>query len=126
MTFNNATLTDVALHSIDNSFNALDGVGGLVSKVHVRTQQRNGRKCITTVAGLANDLDVKRICKAFKKNFNCSGAIRKIAEDEGDNNFVGAANGDAIQLSGDQRNNVRMFLVDNEICRPEDIVVHGY
>lgn len=33
------------------------------SKVHIRVQQRNGRKCITTVAGLGEDLDVKRILK---------------------------------------------------------------
>lgn len=34
-------------------------------------QQRSGRKCITTVQGLADDLDLKRILKAFKKNFRC-------------------------------------------------------
>lgn len=39
------------------------------TKVHVRVQQRSGRKCITTVQGLADDLDLKRILKAFKKNF---------------------------------------------------------
>ena len=36
------------------------------SKVHIRVQQRNGRKCITTVAGLGEDLDVKRILKVRK------------------------------------------------------------
>lgn len=41
------------------------------TKVHVRVQQRSGRKCITTVQGLADDLDLKRILKAFKKNFRC-------------------------------------------------------
>ncbi len=35
-------------------------------------QQRSGRKCITTVQGLADDLDLKRILKAFKKNFRYS------------------------------------------------------
>lgn len=50
------------------------------TKVHIRVQQRNGRKCITTVAGLADDLDVKRILKAFKKNFSCNGAIAKDTE----------------------------------------------
>ena len=45
-------------------------------KVHVRIQQRNGRKCITTVEGLAEDLDLKSICKAFKKNFSCNGAVQ--------------------------------------------------
>lgn len=54
-----------------NTFDAFEDAGGdknAEEKVHVRVQQRNGRKCITTVAGLADDLDIKRICKAFKKN----------------------------------------------------------
>ena len=44
----------------------MDG-GEKKSKVHIRTQQRNGRKSITTVQGLDEDLDLKKICKAFKK-----------------------------------------------------------
>lgn len=48
--------------------------------MHIRVQQRNGRKCITTVAGLAEDLDVKKILKSFKKNFSCNGAIAKDTE----------------------------------------------
>lgn len=43
------------------------GGGESKSKVHIRTQQRNGRKSITTVQGLDSDLDLKKICKAFKK-----------------------------------------------------------
>jgi translation initiation factor 1 len=89
--------------------------GNSEEKVHVRVQQRNGRKCITTVAGLADDLDVKRICKAFKKNFSCNGAVQK-DEDVGE----------VIQLSGDQRTNVKDFLVDQEICHSENIVLHGF
>jgi translation initiation factor 1 len=84
-------------------------------KVHVRVQQRSGRKCITTVAGLADDLDIKRICKAFKKNFSCNGAVQK-DEDVGE----------VIQLSGDQRTNVKSFLVDQEICLADSIVLHGF
>ncbi|EEC47817.1 predicted protein [Phaeodactylum tricornutum CCAP 1055/1] len=84
-------------------------------KVHVRVQQRNGRKCITTVAGLADDLDVKRICKAFKKNFSCNGAVQRDEEA-----------GEVIQLSGDQRTNVKSFLVDQEICHGESVVLHGF
>jgi translation initiation factor 1 len=91
--------------------------GGVSSedKVHVRVQQRNGRKCITTIAGLADDLDVKRICKAFKKNFSCNGAVQKDEEA-----------GEVIQLSGDQRTNVKSFLVDQEICHGENVVLHGF
>jgi hypothetical protein len=33
----------------------------------IRIQQRNGRKTLTTVQGLPNDLDFQRILKAFKK-----------------------------------------------------------
>mmetsp|Transcript_28412 Transcript_28412/g.43515 ORF Transcript_28412/g.43515 Transcript_28412/m.43515 type:complete len:109 (+) Transcript_28412:107-433(+) len=103
-----------------NTFNAFDDdtgdkAGNQSDKVHVRVQQRNGRKCITTVAGLADDLDVKRICKAFKKNFSCNGALQ--ADEEV---------GDVIQLSGDQRTNVMGFLVDQEICHKEDVVLHGF
>ena len=91
--------------------------GGVQSeeKVHVRVQQRSGRKCITTVAGLADDLDIKRICKAFKKNFSCNGAVQK-DEDLGE----------VIQLSGDQRTNVKSFLVDQEICLSDSVVLHGF
>lgn len=91
--------------------------GGVTSeeKVHVRVQQRNGRKCITTVAGLADDLDIKRICKAFKKTFSCNGAVQN-DEDAGE----------VIQLSGDQRTNVKEFLTAQEICHAENIVLHGF
>jgi translation initiation factor 1 (eIF-1/SUI1) len=34
----------------------------------VRIQQRNGRKCITTIQGLDADLDLGRIMKNMKKN----------------------------------------------------------
>ena len=84
-------------------------------KVHIRIQQRNGRKSITTVQGLATDLNLKLILKTWKKSFTCNGAI---VEDE--------EHGKIIQLQGDQRTNVRDFLVNEEINRKEDIVVHGF
>lgn len=37
------------------------------SNVHIRVQQRRGRKCVTTVAGLATDLDLKKILRYIKK-----------------------------------------------------------
>lgn len=101
--------------SVDAFADAKDdsSIGG--GKVHVRVQQRNGRKCLTTVQGLADDLDVKRILKAFKKNFSCNGAIVK--DDE---------LGEIIQLSGDQRTNIREFLLDQEICSDSQVVLHGF
>ena len=86
-------MTEAEIQNFDafDAFDDADEKQGDQSKVHIRVQQRNGRKCITTVQGLADDLDVKRICKAFKKNFQCNGAVTKDEE-----------MGEVIQLSGDQ------------------------
>ena len=35
--------------------------------IHIRIQQRNGRKTLTTVQGISDEFDKKRIVKAFKK-----------------------------------------------------------
>ena len=47
------------------------GTGKGRGKIHVRIQQRNGRKCITTIQGLDSDLDLGRIMKNMKKNCAC-------------------------------------------------------
>ena len=96
------------------------GVGGSGrGKIHVRVQQRNGRKCITTVQGLDDDLDLRRICKAMKKAFNCNGSIEE-HEDMGE----------IVQLQGDQRTNVKEWLVFQGILTgaeaDERIVLHGF
>ena len=83
--------------------------------VHIRVQQRNGRKNITTVQGLATDLDLKKILRYWRKEFNCNGTIVKDEE-----------LGKVIQMSGDQRKNVNQFLVDEKICTKEQIKTHGF
>jgi translation initiation factor 1 len=87
-------------------------------KIHLRTQQRNGKKCITTVQGLDNDLDIKRIAKAMRKQFNCNGTIEEHEQ-----------YGEIIQLQGDQRDNVIQWLVEQEILTKQEaedrIVRHG-
>jgi translation initiation factor 1 len=94
------------------------GVAGQ-GKIHVRVQQRNGRKCITTIQGLDDDLDLKRICKHMKKSFNCNG---NLAQDED--------MGEIVQLQGDQRQNVRQWILDQEIVTKaeadERVVLHGF
>merc|ERR1712072_352900 len=87
----------------------------LQNKIHIRIQQRNGRKTITTLQGIEEKYDQKKLAKAFKKEFNCNGTV---VEDE--------QYGEVIQLSGDQRNNIQSFLVDCSICKKENIVVHGF
>ena len=41
--------------------------GGSLQPIHIRIQQRNGRKTLTTVQGIPSDYDQKKIVRAFKK-----------------------------------------------------------
>ena len=84
------------------------------SKVTIAMQKRNGKKCITTITGMADDLDLKMILSHIKKTHSCNGAIVK------DDKF-----GELITLSGDQRENFYNFLIQEEICKAEDIIVKG-
>lgn len=90
-----------------------------VAKINIRIQQRNGKKSITTIQGLDADLDVKRICRAMRKEFNCNGNI------EEDKDY-----GTIIQLQGDQRTLVKEWLIRQEILTKEEaeerLVVHGF
>lgn len=89
------------------------------SKIHIRVQQRNGRKCITTLQGLDTDLDIKRIGKAMKKHFNCNG---NLVEDPDQ--------GEILQFQGDQRENIRAWLLAQGILTAteatERLVTHGF
>jgi translation initiation factor 1 len=82
--------------------------------VHIQVQQRNGRKCITTVYGIADDLDLHKITKYLKKFHNTNGHV-----------VSDLKLGDVIQLQGDQRKNVYESLIDWKIANKEDIRVHG-
>mmetsp|Transcript_14852 Transcript_14852/g.22345 ORF Transcript_14852/g.22345 Transcript_14852/m.22345 type:complete len:109 (-) Transcript_14852:129-455(-) len=84
------------------------------SMVHIRIQPRSGRKHITTIQGLPDDLDLKKITRVLKKTFKCNGTVSNDVE-----------LGEIIQLSGDQRTNVRDFFIDQDICHDYQIVIHG-
>ena len=87
-------------------------------KIHIRVQQRNGKKSITSIEGFAEDLDLKRICKDMRKKFNCNG---NVIEDEDA--------GEIIQLQGDQRDNVKNWILTEQIINKSEadlIVMHGY
>ena len=89
--------------------------GGLQDTfIHIRLQQRSGRKTLTTVQGISTDYDLKKITKAFKKEFACNGCVVDHTE-----------HGEVIQLQGDQRSNVATFLVLCELATQEQIKEHG-
>merc|ERR1712137_1310143 len=86
--------------------------------IHIRIQQRNGRKTLTTVQGLPKKFDQKKILKVIKKKFACNGTI-----------VVDSEMGEVIQLQGDQRKDVQEFLTDKKEGLELDaktIKVHGF
>ncbi|KAF9920362.1 Eukaryotic translation initiation factor eIF-1 [Modicella reniformis] len=83
--------------------------------IHIRIQQRNGRKTLTTIQGLPSHLDKKRLLKIFKKDFACNGTL---VEDE--------ELGTVIQLQGDQRNNVLTLLTTEGAIDKKQIKIHGF
>ena len=84
-------------------------------QIHLRLQQRNARKCTTTIEGIDPSLDYKKMIRYFKKKFSCNGSITTSDE-----------YGKIIQLTGDQRENVKIFLIENEITTIDRIVLHGF
>jgi translation initiation factor 1 len=84
-------------------------------KVHIRAQQYRGRKMLTTIGGLASDLDLKAITRCWKTHFNCSGNVV----------FDEKSNSQIIKLSGDQRLKVKEFLVGEGIVRVDEIIIAG-
>lgn len=83
--------------------------------VHIWLRQRTGRKYITEVEGLAKDLDLKKIIKYWRHEFNCSVA-----------KTVNKDNKKIIRLQGDKRENIVNFLLSEKIIDKEKIKVHGF
>ncbi|XP_075436294.1 eukaryotic translation initiation factor 1-like [Ascaphus truei] len=88
---------------------------GTEDSIHIRIQQRNGRKTLTTVQGIADDYDKKKLVKAFKKKFACNGTVVEHPE-----------YGEVIQLQGDQRKNACQFLVEVGLAKDDQLKVHGF
>ncbi|KAK1085913.1 Eukaryotic translation initiation factor eIF-1 [Friedmanniomyces endolithicus] len=109
------------LKSFDPFAEADEGEGGdkqSQNYIHIRIQQRNGRKTLTTVQGLPKKFDQKKILKVIKKKFACNGTIVHDSE-----------MGEVIQLQGDQRKDVQEFLIDKKEGLELDaktIKVHGF
>jgi translation initiation factor 1 len=97
--------------TIDDPFN--EEINNNDQKIHLRCQMRNGKKSITIVEDLPEDLDLKKIVKYIKKKFQCNGSIKNVDEKN------------IIQFSGDQRENIFNFFVENKIADAENIIVHG-
>jgi translation initiation factor 1 len=83
-------------------------------KVTISVEKRNGKKCITNVIDMADDLDLPRILSYLKKKYNCNGSILKDEQ-----------HGDVMSFTGDQKENIYNFLIKEEIYKKEDIIIKG-
>ena len=84
------------------------------TKIHIRWQQQSARRSTTLLEGLDDDLDLIRICKAMRKAFSCNGTV---------------LDGKIIQLQGNQKDTIRVWLVAQEILTEQEakdrLVIHG-
>ncbi len=85
--------------------------------VHLRYQQRTTRKGYTIIEGMPDDIDWKKVLKAFKKIFSCNGALK---------NDRANPNTKVILLQGDHRDEVEQFLVEEGIVRKDEVKKHGH
>ncbi|CAE7266722.1 SUI1A [Symbiodinium pilosum] len=96
------------------------------NKVHIRMQQRNGRKSWTTVAGFPEkvrlpksgnvlQVDFEKILRALKKTFKTNGVL-----------VDGGDHGRVMQLQGDIRKEVAEFLIEvTAIITKDQVMIHG-
>ena len=87
-------------------------------KIHINIIKRNASKYITTIEGLdETDIDkgIKHLLKRMKKTFCCNGSLDKNPE----NDEV------VIKMQGDQRDNVKNYLIKKYEFNEADIIVHG-
>jgi translation initiation factor 1 len=83
--------------------------------VHISIQQRTAKKNITIVSGFPDHYDLPKILKYIKKIYKCGGSIVK---DKLENTV--------IQVSGDQRQNIRTFFVECDVADESNIILHGF
>lgn len=99
-------------HNLDELFE-----NNFKNKIHIKYQQRNGRKGITLIEGLEKYIErpiLKKIIKSWKKQLATNASVKY-----DDDNMI-------ILLQGDKRNDISTYLVNNEICNKENIKMHGY
>jgi translation initiation factor 1 len=86
------------------------GDGNLeIQKENIHVRFYPGKRAITMIEGLDDDLDQKRIARAMKRAFNCATSLHK--------DKVGR---DVIKLQGDQVVNVRDWLLAQEILTKKE------
>jgi len=100
---------------VDVGTNSIEVVNDVQDAVHVAYQQRSGRKGITTVVGLPQQCNFKKLTKKMKKEWNTGATLVEDHE-----------KGTVIQLQGDRRSEVVTFITKLNLVKKSQITVHGY
>jgi translation initiation factor SUI1 len=85
-----------------------------IQPVTIQVQKRSGTKYLTSIVGLANDLDLEKIMAYLKHKYKCNGFISNDPK-----------NGEVITLTGDQKENVYKFLISEQIYKKTEILTRG-
>ncbi len=81
--------------------------------IHIRLTQRNGRKTVTSIEGIPDKYDLKKMLTKFKCKFACGG---NIGLDKTEENKV-------LMLNGDHRSKLSEFFAAE---LPEfEVKIHG-
>lgn len=83
--------------------------------IHIRSQQRNGRKSLTTIQGLPAKYDAKKVTQYLRKKLACNGTVVHDPE-----------LGDVIQLQGDQRRISAELIIKKLVIDRDTITIHGF
>lgn len=83
-------------------------------EVHIRVQQRNGKKAITTVQGLNPALNFDRVTRAWREKWGCAANVVK------DSEF-----GSVVQLQGNWADNIKQFLIEERLAQPSSLKIHS-
>ena len=95
-------------------------INELITEIHIKIQQRNGRKRWTFIEGLdkitmppniESEKFLGDMTRIFKKTFNCGVTLQ-----QPENIF---------QLNGDHRQGIKDFLIKNNLVNESQIKIHG-
>jgi translation initiation factor SUI1 len=82
---------------------------------HIFVNQRSSKKYITIIENLPENIELIELLSIFTKKFNCGGSMTK---DEKGNKV--------IILQGNQKENVRNFLIEKNIKKDDEIHIHSF
>ncbi|ESS70308.1 hypothetical protein TCDM_00752 [Trypanosoma cruzi Dm28c] len=101
-----ANLVDQQKRSVQDALEA--------QKVHIRVQQRKGKKFVTSVQGLNQALNFRRISREFQRRWGCNGTV-----------IVTPDAGTVIQLQGNWSEEIKKFLLDENMATEQNLEIHS-